>query len=152
MKNLIVLKFGGSSLSDLKKISNVVEIIWSYKAEGHDLLVVVSAMGAMTDELKSMANQIDDNPAQRELDMLLSVGERVSMSLLAIGLSKRKIDCVSLTGSQSGIITNDCHNDAKIIDIRPHRLVDNLKKGKVVIVAGYQGQSYKNEITTLGRG
>jgi aspartate kinase len=109
-------------------------------------------MGDTTDELLRLAKQVCDNPARRELDMLLTAGERISMALLSMALNARNVPAVSLTGSQSGIITNDAHANARIIEVRPYRVQDELEAGKVVIVAGYQGISYKKEVTTLGRG
>jgi len=121
-------------------------------------VVVVSAMGKTTDELLALARTVrppDDSvfdPPRRELDMLVSTGERVSMALLSIAIHARGMDAVSFTGSQCGIMTNDRHFDARIIEVRPHRIEDELARGRIVIVAGYQGMSYKREITTLGRG
>ena len=122
------------------------------KAAGKDVVVVVSAMGDTTDELLALAKQVTENPARRELDMLLSAGERISMALLSMALNARGVPAVSFTGSQSGIITNDAHTNARIVEVRPFRVQDELARGKVVIVAGYQGVSYKREVTTLGRG
>ena len=115
-------------------------------------MVVVSAMGNTTDELLAMAKQISVNPERRELDMLLSAGERISMALLSMAIRELGGDAISLTGSQSGIITNDRHVDARIIEVRPFRVQDALSQGKIVVVAGFQGVSYKKEVTTLGRG
>ena len=114
--------------------------------------MVVSAMGDTTDELLALAKQVSENPARRELDMLLSAGERISMALLSMALNARGVPAVSFTGSQSGIVTNDAHTNARIVEVRPFRVQDELARGKVVIVAGYQGVSYKREVTTLGRG
>src|SRR5262249_42267211 len=108
--------------------------------------------GKTTDQLLALAHQVSPAPPRRELDMLLSVGERTTMALLAIALHVRGQDAVSLTGSQSGILTNDRHFDARIIEVRPVRIEDELLRDRVVIVAGYQGMSYKREVTTLGRG
>src|SRR5580765_3454120 len=109
-------------------------------------------MGDTTDDLLSLARKVTDNPARRELDMLLTAGERISMALLSMALNARGIPAVSFTGSQSGIITNDAHANARIVEVRPYRVQDELARGKVVIVAGYQGVSYRKEVTTLGRG
>src|SRR5687767_9770237 len=109
-------------------------------------------MGDTTDDLLKLARQVTDAPARRELDMLLTAGERISMALLSMALNARHVSAVSLTGSQCGIITNDAHANARIIEVRPFRVQDELAAGKVVIVAGYQGISYKKEVTTLGRG
>jgi aspartate kinase len=155
---IIVQKYGGSSVADLAKLSRVADWVVATKRAGHALVVVVSAMGKTTDELLALAQRAartaggDQAPARRELDMLLSVGERTTMALLSIALQARGEAAVSLTGSQSGIITNDRHFDARIIEVRPHRIEDELYHGKIVIVAGYQGMSYRREITTLGRG
>src|SRR5262245_54523821 len=116
------------------------------------MVVVVSAMGDTTDELLEKAKQIAGEPDRRELDMLLSVGERVSMALLAMAIRDRGFEAVSLTGSQSGIMTTASHANARIMEVRPFRVQDELEQGRIVIVAGYQGVSYKREITTLGRG
>src|ERR1700737_4288852 len=116
-------------------------------ALGHKVVVVVSAMGDTTDDLLGLAKQISANPDRRELDMLWSAGERISMAL-----RERGGDAISFTGSQSGIITNDRHVDARIVEVRPFRVQDELDRGKIVVVAGYQGGSYRKEVTTLGRG
>src|SRR5215471_9236715 len=156
---IIVQKYGGSSVADVQKIAQVADRVAQTKREGHDVVVVVSAMGKTTDELITLARRSaatspgnESAPPRRELDMLVSTGERVTMALLSIAIHARGLDSISFTGSQSGILTNDRHFDARIIEVRPHRIEDELARGKVVIVAGYQGMSYKREITTLGRG
>lgn len=149
---VVVQKYGGSSVADVEKLGRVADKVVATRRAGEDVVVVVSAMGKTTDQLLALAKQIDETPPRRELDMLLSTGERVSMALLSMAIQKRGVDAISFTGSQSGIITNDRHFDARIIEVRPHRIEDELARGKVVIVAGYQGMSYKREITTLGRG
>lgn len=149
---LIVQKYGGSSLATPRHIVRAAERIRKMKDSGHDLVVVVSAMGRMTDHLINLAQRTVRRPPQRELDMLMTAGERISMSLLAMALEEQGVKAISFTGSQSGIITTPDHTDAKIIDIRAHRIQDELKKGKVVIIAGFQGVSEAKEITTLGRG
>jgi aspartate kinase len=155
---IVVQKYGGSSVADLAKLGRVADWVVASKRAGNSVVVVVSAMGKTTDELLALAHAAartagpNGAPARRELDMLLSVGERISMALLAIAVQARGESAVSLTGSQSGIITNDRHFDARIIEVRPHRIEDELHHGKIVIVAGYQGMSYRREITTLGRG
>ena len=155
---IVVQKYGGSSVADLAKLSRVADWVVATKRAGHSVVVVVSAMGKTTDELLSLAERAASGagpgqaPPRRELDMLLSVGERTSMALLSIAVQARGEPAVSLTGSQSGIITTDRHFDARIIEVRPHRVEDELYHGKIVIVAGYQGMSYRREITTLGRG
>lgn len=122
------------------------------KAAGYDVAVVVSAMGDTTDELLALARKVATNPDRRELDMLLSAGERISMALLSLAIKELGGDAISFTGSQSGIITNDRHVDARIIEVRPFRVEDELARGRVVVIAGYQGVSYRREVTTLGRG
>jgi aspartate kinase len=149
---IVVQKFGGSSMADVEKIRKVAERVAGTRASGKDVVVVVSAMGHTTDELLRLAHEVSANPARRELDMLLTAGERISMALLSMALNARSVPAVSLTGSQSGILTNDSHTNARIIEVRPYRVQDELATGKVVIVAGYQGISYKREVTTLGRG
>ncbi|MCC6623531.1 MAG: aspartate kinase [Deltaproteobacteria bacterium] len=149
---IVVHKYGGSSVADLDKIRLVARRIADTVAQGYRVCAVVSAMGKTTDGLLKQAKELSANPNPRELDMLLSTGERVSVSLLAIALSELGLDAVSFTGSQSGIITNTRHNRARIVEVRPFRLLDELDHGKVVVVAGYQGVSYAREITTLGRG
>ena len=149
---IVVQKYGGSSVAGADKIRSVAERIMRTRAAGHRVCVVVSAMGDTTDDLLASAKQLSANPARRELDMLLSAGERISMALLCIAIRELGGDAISFTGSQSGIITNDRHSDARIIEVRPFRVQDELARGKIVVVAGYQGVSYKKEVTTLGRG
>ena len=149
---VIVQKYGGSSVADVKKLKAVAARVLRTRQLGHDVVVVVSAMGDTTDELLTLAKQISPNPDRRELDMLLSAGERISMALLSIAIREGGADAISFTGSQSGIITNDRHVDARIIEVRPFRVQDELARGKIVVIAGYQGVSYKKEVTTLGRG
>lgn len=149
---IIVQKFGGSSVADAEKIKRVAEKVSVTRAAGHDVVVVVSAMGNTTNDLLALARSVDAQASRRELDMLLSVGERISMALLSMAIQKLGHQAISLTGSQSGIITTDTHTNARIIDVRPFRIQDELARGSVVIVAGYQGTSYRREVTTLGRG
>jgi aspartate kinase len=148
----IVQKYGGSSVADVDKLRQIVDLIADLKDQNFDIAVVVSAMGKTTDELVMMAREISPKPPRREMDMLLSTGERITMSLLCMALNERGLRAVSLTGSQAGIITNDRHNDAQVIEVRPFRVQDEMAKGKVVIIGGFQGVSYKRDITTLGRG
>ena len=148
----VVQKYGGSSVADVQKLRHVAERIMRTRRQGHDVVVVVSAMGDTTDELLAMAKQVSPNPERRELDMLLTAGERISMALLSMAIRELGGDAISFTGSQSGIITNDRHVDARIIEVRPFRVQDELARGKIVVIAGYQGVSYRREITTLGRG
>jgi aspartate kinase len=149
---VIVQKYGGSSVADVDKLRRVAERVMRSRAQGHSVVVVVSAMGDTTDELLAMAKKVSPNPQRRELDMLLSAGERISMALLSLAIHELGGDAISFTGSQSGIITNDRHVDARIIEVRPFRVQDELARGKIVVVAGYQGVSYRKEVTTLGRG
>ena len=148
----IVLKFGGASLKEISQFDSICKIILKKKSEYKNILVVVSAMGKMTDELIDMAHKVSKNPPKRELDMLVSTGERISMSLLAMSLASYHVDAISFTGSQAGIITSSEHTDAKIIDVKPKRILEHLNESKVVVVAGFQGVSLNGEITTLGRG
>ena len=150
--SVIVQKYGGSSVADVQKLQAVAARVMRTRAQGHDVVVVVSAMGDTTDELLGLARQVSQNPDRRELDMLLSAGERISMALLSMSIRELGGSAISFTGSQSGIITNDRHVDARIIEVRPFRIQDELARGKIVVVAGYQGVSYKKEVTTLGRG
>ncbi len=150
--SLIVQKYGGSSVSDVDKLKKIASMIAAVKKQGIDVVVVVSAMGKTTNQLIEMAKAISTDPPRREMDMLLSTGERTSMALLCIALHEEGIESISLTGSQAGIITNDRHNDARVIEVRPIRVLDELDKGKVVVIGGFQGVSYKRDITTLGRG
>jgi aspartate kinase len=148
----IVQKYGGSSVADVDKLRKIARLIAKVKSQRIDVAVVVSAMGKTTDNLLSMARDLSSKPPRREMDMLLSTGERITMSLLCMALHELGIDAVSLTGSQAGIITNDRHNDAQVIEVRPFRVQDEMAKGKLVIIGGFQGVSYKRDITTLGRG
>ncbi len=148
----IVQKYGGSSLADADKIMKIAEMIARVRQQGMEVATVVSAMGKTTNQLVDLARSISSTPPRREMDMLLSTGERITMSLLCMALHKLGVEAVSLTGSQCGIITNHRHNDAQVIEVRPFRVQDELAEGKVVVVGGFQGVSYKRDITTLGRG
>lgn len=148
----IVLKFGGASVSSPEAFSSIANIILHRRNNYHKVIVVVSAMGNTTDELISLAHRVNANPPRRELDMLVSVGERISIALLAMALAAKGTEAISFTGSQSGIITTNDHANAKIINVKPQRLLPHLTNGKIVIVAGFQGMSLEGEITTLGRG
>jgi len=150
--SLIVQKYGGSSIANTDRIKNVASRIGRYKKQGHRIVVVVSALGDTTDELLELAGRITDKPSDRELDMLISTGEQVSVALLAMAIHKLGIDAISFTGPQVGIITDCSHTKAKILKISADRIREQLKKGKVVIVAGFQGMNSDQEITTLGRG
>jgi aspartate kinase len=149
---VIVQKYGGSSVADVDKLKYVAQRVMRTHDQGHQVVVVVSAMGDTTDDLLAMAKNVSPNPDRRELDMLLSAGERISMALLSMAIRELGGDAISFTGSQSGIITNDRHVDARIIEVRPFRVQDELARGRIVVVAGYQGVSYRKEVTTLGRG
>ncbi|HEY7288297.1 MAG TPA: aspartate kinase [Vicinamibacterales bacterium] len=150
--SIVVQKYGGSSVADADRLRAVAERVMRTRQRGHDVVVVVSAMGDTTDELLALAKRVSPNPDRRELDMLLTAGERISMALLSMAIRELGGDAISFTGSQSGIITNDRHVDARIIEVRPFRVQDELSRGKIVVIAGYQGVSYRREVTTLGRG
>lgn len=152
MSKLIVQKYGGSSVANVKKINQVAERIVSYARKKNEIVVVVSAMGDTTNELVSLAKEINPQPSEREMDMLISTGEQISSSLLAMALHKKNYDAISFTGSQVGIITDVYHTKARILNIETKRIKDELQKAKIVIIAGFQGLSTHQEITTLGRG
>jgi len=149
---VVVQKFGGSSVADVARIRKVAERIAATRRSGAEVCVVVSAMGDTTDELLALAKQVSRDPPRRELDMLLTAGERISMAVLAMALQELGIEAISFTGSQSGIITTDSHATARIVEVRPVRVRQELERGRVVIVAGFQGVSPRKEVTTLGRG
>src|SRR3954447_996398 len=149
---IVVQKYGGSSVADAEKIRLVAKRIAKTKAEGKKVVVVVSAMGKTTNQLIEKAKAISPSPSRRELDMLLTCGEREAMSLLTMAVAEEGLEAISFTGSQAGILTNDRHSRARIVEVRPFRVEDELDRGQVVIVAGFQRVSYKREITTLGRG
>lgn len=149
---VVVQKYGGSSVADLERLRKVAERVVTTRRAGHDVVVVVSAMGNTTSELLALARTVSPSPDRRELDMLVSVGERIAMSLLAIALSDLGIPARSLTGSQAGILTDESHGDARVVEVRPARLRTVLDAGEVAIVAGFQGVSREREVTTLGRG
>ncbi|MEN0062522.1 MAG: aspartate kinase [Myxococcota bacterium] len=152
MSRLVVQKYGGSSVADLPRIRKVAERIAATAAEGTKVVAVVSAMGNTTNELLALARQASESPDRRELDMLVSVGERITMALLAMCLHEHSLRARSLTGSQSGIVTDETHADAQVVEIRPDRLLAVLEDHDVAIVAGFQGVSRQREVTTLGRG
>ena len=149
---IIVQKYGGTSVETIEKINNIAEHIVKRKSEGNDMVIVVSAMGKTTDHLINMAHEISPDPDKRELDVLMATGEQVSMSLLSIALNHLGADAVSFTGQQVGIRTNGSHTKSKIADINEEKIREEHRKGKIVIVAGFQGVNEYNEITTLGRG
>ncbi len=152
MTRIVVQKYGGSSLATPAHIQAVARNIVDTRERGHDVVVVVSAMGKSTNELLALAHQVSAQPSRRELDMLLSVGERISMALLSMAVADLGQEAISFTGSQCGIMTNDRHVNARIVEVRPFRVQDELERGRVVIIAGFQGTSYRREVTTLGRG
>jgi aspartate kinase len=150
---IVVQKYGGSSVADAESIKRVARRIVETRKAGNDVVVVVSAMGDTTDELIDLANQVSPTPAGRELDMLLTAGERISMALLAMAIGNLGHDARSFTGSQAGVITDGSHGRAKIIDVTPGRIEQALEAGAIAIVAGFQGVSQgSKDITTLGRG
>ncbi|NBO79685.1 MAG: aspartate kinase [Actinobacteria bacterium] len=149
---LIVQKYGGTSVADPERMRNVARHVAETRKAGHHLVVVVSAMGKATDNLLQLAHQVSQNPPSREMDMLLTTGERISMSLLCMALHDVGIDAVSFTGSQVGIITDTVHGKAKILEVKGDRVRAAIGEGKVAVVAGFQGISTAKEITTLGRG
>ncbi|MGM0366793.1 MAG: aspartate kinase [Actinomycetota bacterium] len=151
-RDIIVMKFGGTSVVDARKIKNVAQKAIKAKDAGKNVVVTVSAMGSTTDDLIDLANSITKDPSRREMDMLLSTGEQVSISLLSMAIHEKGYGCVSLTGNQAGIFTDNIYSNAKILSINCSRIFREIKEGNIVIVAGFQGISSDNDITTLGRG
>jgi aspartate kinase len=149
---LIVQKYGGTSVGDAERIRRVAERVVAAADAGQQVCVVVSAMGHTTDELVNLASQISAAPHKRELDMLLTAGERISMALLSMAIMELGRDAISFTGSQAGIVTDTSHGKARILDVRARRVLDALEEGRIAIVAGYQGVSTAFDVTTLGRG
>lgn len=150
---LVVQKYGGSSVGDAERIRRVAERIVATRKAGNDVVVVVSAMGDTTDELLDLAEQVCPAPPPREMDMLLTSGERISNALVAMAISSLGAEAQSFTGSQAGVITTSSHGKAKIIDVTPGRVRSALDEGKIVLVAGFQGVSQDTkDVTTLGRG
>jgi len=150
--SIIVKKFGGTSVGDTTKIKNVAKRIVGSLEKGNQVVVAVSAMGGTTDKLVALAHEVSPSPLERELDMLLSTGEQVSIALLAMAVSDLGYEAISLTGNQVGILTDGFYSNARIVSINNQRILDELKMGKVVILAGFQGVTIDGEITTLGRG
>jgi aspartate kinase len=148
----VVMKFGGTSVADPDKIRRVAERLVATKRAGSRVVAVVSAMGYHTDELLDLARQVSPQPKPRELDMLISVGERISCALVAMAISDLGTDAVSLTGSQAGIVTDTAHGKAKIVEVKAHRIHQALDDDRIVLVAGFQGVSTEYDVTTLGRG
>ncbi|MFA4992432.1 MAG: aspartate kinase, partial [Candidatus Omnitrophota bacterium] len=151
-KGLVVQKYGGSSVANVERIQKVAQRVVSYRKKGYELVVVVSALGDTTDELIQLADKINTDPSEREMDMLLSTGEQISVALLAMAIHKLGAQAISFTGAQVGIITDSSHTRARIIKINADKIKEELKKGKIVIVAGFQGVTLNQDITTLGRG
>jgi aspartate kinase len=150
--SLVVQKFGGTSVADPDRIKAVADHIVATRRDGNDVVVVVSAMGKTTDELVGLAHEVSSSPAEREMDMLLTSGERISIALLCMAVIDRGVPSMSFTGSQAGIVTDTTHTKAKILDVRTDRLRAALDSGHVAVVAGFQGVSTASDITTLGRG
>ena len=152
MRKIIVQKFGGTSVADTNKIKNVAKTVIREKQNGNDVVVVVSAMGHTTDYLVKMAKDLSPDPSGREMDMLLSTGEGVSIALLAMAIQAQGYDAVSFNAMQIGILTENIHTKARILKIKTDKLKENLKAGKIIVIAGFQGVTDDGEITTLGRG
>lgn len=150
--NILVQKYGGTSVANPERIKNVAQRVVTAKKQGKSVVVVVSAMGDSTDDLIDLASQLTDSPPSREMDMLLTTGEQVSISLLAMAINALGHEAVSLTGLQAGILTESFHGRARILDINTQRVMKELEAGKIVIVAGFQGVCREGDITTLGRG
>ncbi len=150
--NIVVMKFGGTSVADTACMKRVATRIVEAREQGHPVVAVVSARGDTTDELIEMAKEISENPPAREMDMLLSAGERISAALVVMAIHELGYEAISLTGSQAGILTDTAHTKAKILDIKPERIRKSLDEGKIVLVAGFQGVSTERDVTTLGRG
>jgi aspartate kinase len=149
---VIVQKYGGTSVGDTDRLKAVAKRVVAARQQGYDVVVVVSAMGDTTDDLTARAHEITPVPNPRELDLLLTAGERIAMSLLAVSINAAGCPASSYTGSQAGIITDTSHGKAQIIEIRPGRILEALARGHVVVVGGFQGVSTDRDVTTLGRG
>ena len=150
--SLVTMKFGGTSVADAEKIKNVAGRIATAKRRGDDVVAVVSARGSTTDRLEELAREVSDRPDPREMDMLLSTGERISCALMAMALHDLGLSARSFTGSQAGIVTDTAHTRAKILEVRADRLSEALASDHIVLVAGFQGVSEERDVTTLGRG
>lgn len=148
----IVMKFGGAAVSAPERFSEIAELVIHRQKEFSRVAVVVSAMGSTTDDLITLAHRVNPSPPRREMDMLVSVGERISTALLAMALAGKGFEAISFTGSQTGIITSNDHTEARIVDVRPKRIHPHIERNTIIIVAGFQGMSQGGEITTLGRG
>src|ERR1700690_583225 len=152
MSSLIVMKFGGTSVADAERVKRAARRIVEKREQGHQVVAVLSARGKTTDELIAMAEEISPAPDPRELDMLLSTGERISCALCAMAIHDLGQEALSLTGSQAGIVTDTSHTKARIVDVRADRITSALDEDKIVLVAGFQGISTGRDVTTLGRG
>lgn len=152
MHNIVVQKYGGSSIANAERVMRVARRIIKYKRQGYKMVVVVSAQGDTTDELVGLSRSITTAPSEREMDMLMATGEQISIALLAMAIDKLGEEAISFTGAQVGIITDNSHTKARIIDVKADRMLKELERGKVVIVAGFQGITEEQDITTLGRG
>lgn len=150
--NITVQKFGGTSVADTDKIKNVARRVSQTRKKGKHVVVVISALGDTTDRLVGLAYEISPRPREREMDMLLATGEQISVALLSMAMHELGYDAISFTGAQVGIVTDGAHTKAKILDVKVGRILEELEKGKIVIVAGFQGVSLDDQITTLGRG
>lgn len=150
--NITVQKFGGTSVADTERIKNVARRVSETRKKGNHVVVVISALGDTTDRLVGLAYEITSQPRERELDMLLATGEQISVALLSMAMHELGYDAISFTGAQVGIVTDSAHTKAKILDVKVGRILEELEKGKIVIVAGFQGVSLDDQITTLGRG
>ncbi len=151
-KEIVVMKFGGTSVGTIQKIKKVADTVIKTKKSGKDVVVVVSAMGKTTDELIDLASEITEVPDRREMDVLLSTGEQVSIALLSIAVQEKGYDCISITGFQAGILTDEVFSNAKILGIKNNRIISELKEGRIVVIAGFQGITKDGDISTLGRG
>ncbi len=149
---LVVQKFGGTSVAGPERLKAVARRLVAAREQGHEVVGVLSAMGKATDDLIALAHEVSPEPAARELDMLLSVGERISCALAAMAVHDLGHRAISLTGSQAGIVTDAAHGSAKILEVRAERIHKALARGEIVLVAGFQGVSTQREVTTLGRG
>lgn len=150
--NIIVQKFGGTSVADIERIRNVARRVSETRKRGNHVVVVISALGDTTDRLVKLAYEISESPREREMDMLLSTGEQISVALLSMAMHELGYEAISFTGAQVGIVTDSSHTNAKILDVKVGRMLEELEKGSIVIVAGFQGVSLDDQITTLGRG
>lgn len=151
-KGLVVQKYGGSSVANIERIQNVARRVVEYRKKGYNIVVVVSALGDTTDELIELAKKVNRNPPEREMDMLMSTGEQASAALLTMAIDRLGISAISFTGAQVGIMTDKTHTKARILDINTKRIDDEIRKGRIVVVAGFQGVTPEQDITTLGRG